>query len=1011
MANTTVNGNAESGFVANVHDTGVYGDDIQYITLANSTFDHNGIEGAYFTAIQHYGPGSFGDAIQEVTISGSSFNNNIKDGLYAYAEASGQQGRAEQHFTISGSTFDNNGRNGATFEAYAHDGVYLTGFGCGKVQGLSGGCAFVRQTVSITGSDFSHNASDGVYAYAHANNSGAVYNDSGRPAYTPTMLIENSTIDYNGNDGLHVKIKASNNSYVYSYAIEIDSHFDHNTGNGIEVASSAYTGSAIIQKTVLYSPLGTSYSTTDHNSEVGVLVNSYVKGGAINQTVGVYNSDVSYNGTGGVAVHAIANGPSSGTASGYVVDPTVSAISQYVNIDGSTVLGNTGYGVQVLARATGAKSATYQYLGVVGSTISGNTSDGVHAFQIAYAGASANQNLYFNNDTIQNNLGDGVYAVEIAVNQSTTNQTVNFGYQTGAISTITGNHGDGIYIGAAAFSGANAIQTAFVYDVNSSYNHGNGLALGLGSNGYGFGASYIYYSHVSQNLITAYSTFDHNGLNGINVANTLYYGGAANQLIQVVGVDASHNSASGFNETSNMTTIRGNSFSFSTNITTDLYLINSTFNQNTGGDGISITAHLNGPTYAPAFFGGYSYMIQHTQISGSTADGNSGDGLLLDAQQSGRYGADLQYVTISGSEFSHNTGNGARFLSTSYYGPGGFGVTLEQIGIGTSKFSYNGANGLQFSAYASGRQGRAEQHVTITGSYAEGNTGDGVHIYASAINGTYIATHPCNTVQGLPGGCAFVRQNVSISGTDISYNDGSGVNVITYANNYGAIYGVSGRPHSPTLELYGDTINYNHGRGVDVSNHTTGHSYNYQYVAMIDTHLDHNGADGFYSASYVGGASTMLQRVLLYSYHTGASASYNGGNGFKSTIEALGASYARNVDIVEGNNLSHNGSFGFDGAVAYADGASTGLQVNAVYFNHVNYNGDGIGLYSIGPGAQQISYVGGNTIGHNSFVGVYGEANFGAFQYVGVYTFGNTVANNGTNYLFNSFGGSTQVLK
>ena len=300
--------------------------------------------------------------------------------------------------------------------------------------------------------------------------------------------------------------------------------------------------------------------------------------------------------------------------------------------------------------------------------------------------------------------------------------------------------------------------------------------------------------------------------------------------------------------------------------------------------------------------------------------------------------------------------------------------------------------------------------MTVTGSYAEHNTGDGVHIYASAVNGTYIATHPCTSVQGLPGGCAFVRQSVYIGGTNISYNTGNGVFVGTYANNYGAIYGKSGRPHSPTLELKGDTINDNGGRGVDVSNHATGQSYTYQFIAMIDTHLDHNSSDGFYAASFVGGASTMLQRVLLYSYHTGASASYNAGNGFKSAVEALGGSYARDVNIVEGVDLSHNGSFGFDGAVAYADGTSTGLQVNAVYFNHVNYNGDGIGLYSIGAGSHQSSALGSNEVGHNAFVGVYGEANFGAYQRIFVYAYGNNVHDNGTNYLFNSFGGSTQVL-
>ena len=677
VGNATVNGNSGSGFAARAIDSGVYGDDIQYITLANSTLNHNGVDGAYFSAIQHYGPGSFGAAIQEVTISGSTFSHNARDGLYAYADAYGQQGRAEQHFTISNSTFDNDGRNGATFEAHAHDGVYLTGFGCGQVQGLDGGCAFVRQTVSITGSDFSHNTSDGIYAYAHANNYGAVYNDSGRPNYTTTMLIEGSTLDHNGGDGLHIKTYATNDSYIYSYAAAVNSHFDHNALNGIEVTSSAYSGSAIVQKTVLYGIGGAAYSTADHNSGGGVFVDSSVKGGAITQQIAVIGSDVSYNGTNGISVAANATNPSGASTPGYVVDPTVSALSQYLYVAGSNVSGNAGYGISVRARATGNKSAISQNLSVVYSSVSGNGNDGVHAFAIAYSGASANQYAYFSSDTIEDNTGDGVYVVGISVNQSSVNQTVNFGYKSGFTTYITGNQGDGIYLGAAAFSGSNVVQTDFVYDVNASSNQRNGLALGSGANGYGFGAAYIYYSHVSQNLVAAYDTFDHNGRNGISVSNVSYYGGAQNQLLEFVGVDASHNAGAGFYETTHLTSIRGNSFSFSTNITTDLYLINSTFNDN-GSHGIAIKAYNNGPVYAPAFFGGYSYLIQHTNIAGVTADGNTGSGLLLDAQQRGRYGLDAQYVTIAGSEFNHNTAGGARFDLEVVLRPGGLRRHLRE---------------------------------------------------------------------------------------------------------------------------------------------------------------------------------------------------------------------------------------------------------------------------------------------------------------------------------------------
>ena len=1013
VSNSTVNNNAGTGFVANVKDSGVYGDNIQYVTLAGSTFSHNGQDGAYFSATQNYGPGSFGDAIQEVTVSGSTLNNNVRDGLYAYADAYDQQGSAEQHFTISGSSFDNNGRNGVRFEAYAHDGAYLSGFGCGHVQGLDGGCAFVRQTVSILGSDISYNTSDGIYVYAHAARYGAVYNSSGRPAYTPTLLIENSTITYNGGDGLHIVNRANDNSYVYSYAVAVNSHFDHNAGNGVSVVSSALTGSAIVQKTVLYGLGGPSTSSADDNGGYGVLVSSATAGGAITQNVGIYGTDVSYNGSGGLLVRAAANPAPGGTAYGYVVDPTVSAISQNVRFIYSTALGNDGYGVAVTGRASGSTAAISQYLGVVGSAIIGNSGDGVYAFASAYNGASANQTLYFTNNTIENNGGDGIYVAEVGVNRSSVTQTVSFGYKSGT-SNITGNQGDGLYFGAQAFSGSNAQQTALVYYVNASYNQGNGLSLANQANGYRFG-SYIYYSHVSQNLIAAYDTFDHNGRNGVAVNDVSYYGGAQNQLVQLGSVDVSHNAGDGFYEAMNQTSVRGNGFAFSTNISSDVYLINSTFNQN-AGNGIRIKASADGALYQPAFFGGYSYMIQHTNISGVTADGNGGDGFLLDAHQQGRYSLDAQYVTISGSEFNHNTGNGARFLSTSYYGPGGFGDTFEQITIGTSKFSYNTGNGLQFSSYASGIQGRAEQHVTVTGSYAENNGGDGVHIYASAVNGSLVAGHPCNTAQGLPGGCAFDRQSVVIETTNLSYNTGNGVFVGTYANNYGAIYpGINPttgtRLHSPTLELLGDTINHNDDRGLLVENHVDAHSYLYQYIAALDTTFDHNNSDGIYGSSFVAGGSTLLQRTVLYSYHATASASYNTGHGFKLATETLGGSYSRDVNIAEGANLSNNGGFGFDGAVAYADGTSAGLQVNAVYFNTINHNGDGIGLYAIGPGAVQKSYLGHNTVAYNSFVGIYGEANFAAFQYVDVYALANNVHDNGTNYLFNSFGGSTQILK
>ena len=992
--------NGRSGFVAYDNASNFYSFNAQYVTLSGATLDGNGLDGAAFLATQHYGPLSFGAAIQNVTISNTDLSYNTRDGLYAYAQAYQFQGRAEQHFTISGSYLDGNGGDGAHFYNNAHDGVYVAGLDCGTVQGLTGGCSFVRTTVTAIGTDFSFNGGDGIYIGSHADTYGAVYARSGRPAYVPTLLMEYSTANSNGGDGLHIENHASNYSYIYSYAFLLGSSVDNNTNHGIEVNSTADTGSLVVQKTVLYGVPG--YQTfVSANGGDGLSITSAATGATIQQLVGIYNSRVSFN-TGGDGVYVSAT--ASGGSASY---PSV--VAQYFHVGNSRIDNNTGNGVTLHSTATGPFAVTSQTSSATYTSFDTNGGDGFHADARSYAGGAANQDLYFAADDFASNHGDGVHVFGLAAGQGFTKQTVNFGYHTGFNTYAEGNGGDGVYIGTSAFTGANTYQGALVYDVVATSNGGDGLAVASTANGYGFGPSTIYYSHVSQNLIAAYDTFDSNVGNGASINNTTYYGGVLNQFAQLYSVDVSRNLHAGFYDKSTQISVRGNSFAFSTNTSSSVYLINSTFDYN-ATNGIELNSYADGAVYHPAFFGGYSYLIQHIHVSGSSAEYNTAAGLSLRGNQNGRYSLNAEYVTISGARFDHNTGDGARFGSISYYGPGGFGDTFEQFTISNTDFSHNGGDGINFGAFSSGNQGRAEQHATITGSTFDYNGGDGVHIYASATNGVLVAGHPCTAIQGLAGGCAFVRQNVNISNSDMSNNTGNGVSVGTYADSHGAIYGASGRPHAPTLYLAGDTVDHNGSRGLQVSNHVSNGSYLYQYNANIDSTFDHNASDGIYASSYVGGASTMRQRTLLYSYHTTASASYNAGNGFKSAIEALGGSYARDVNIAQGVDLSHDGSFGFDGAIAYADATSNGRQINAVYFNTVDHNGDGVGVYSIGAGAFQKSYFGGNEIRYNSFVGAYGEANFGAYQYVGIYTFGNTVNTNGTDYLFNAFGGATQVL-
>jgi hypothetical protein len=997
VINTRADYNGRTGLVSFADAENFYSLNIQYLNIVNSEFYDNALDGAAFLASQSYGPLSFGAAIQDVLIQNSFLGYNGRDGLYASVNATDFQGRAEQHFTIRSSDFVGNGGNGASFRNSADYGTLYSTYTCDTVQGLVGGCAFDRVTIDARNSDFSYNGGNGIAIYNSADSYGAIYDAGGRPG-NPNLLTYFVNANNNGGDGLHIENRASNGSYISSYDVLLASHFDNNGGDGISIYSNATNGSTIVQKGFLYGVPGYE-STANGNGGSGVHITADATGGTVQQLFEAYYASVSHNNAHGIYVEGTANDAGGAT----------SVVAQYTAAIFSDISDNTnGYGIGVYGIARGANSIVDQKSYVVGSTVDGNSRDGFDGFSEAYDGAAANQYLYVNGSAFDHNGGDGIYLGGAAYTIASVQLGLNSSYTPTSNSSASYNGGDGIALNVSAHSGATAQQNAFLYYVDTTHNGNSGLSVHANADGYGFGYV-IYYSHVTQNVVAAFDHFDDNTGNGIDLRETAFYGGAINKFVGVYDFTSDHNGGAGAYQYSNITSIRGNDFSFSTNITNEIYFTGGSMSYN-GGNGFAVNAYNNGPVYAPAFFGGYSYLIQHTRLSGVDASYNGGNGVSVSTHDRGRYGLNAEYVTLSGSRFDHNAADGASFTSDQYYGPGSFGAALQQVTIAGSDFSYNGGDGLHLGAFASGRQGRAEQHFTVSNSTFDNNSHDGVNIYAHAVDGVYLAGHPCDTVQGLPGGCAFVRQNVVIIGGDISHNTNDGVSFTSYANNYGAIYGASGRPHSPTLELYGTSVDNNSGHGLNVNNHVSNASYLYQYVASIDSSFSHNGSDGIYSATYVGGGSEALQRDLVYSYHVTSNVWDNAGNGFKSSIEALGGSYARNVNIVQGVYLGQNGSFGFDGAVAYADGTSTGLQINAVYFNAILRNGDGIGLYSIGSGAQQISYIGTNFVAYNSFVGIYGEANFGAFQYVGVYTFGNNVHSNGTDYLFNAFGGATQIL-
>ena len=337
--------NGRSGFVDLAHAYGIYSLNYQSITLSNSYFDGNGLDGADITATQKYGPGNLGTTIDRVLIAYSDFSGNYRDGLYASATAKYNNGRAEQHFQIFDSYFDANGRDGIHVTNFAGYGVYVAGYPCSAVQGSAGGCAIVRSTIYMYGSHADYNVANGIYISNTATGYGAIYNYYGRP-YFPTVFLVGSTADGNGADGLYLHNSATSASYLYQYVLAANTHFDGNTVNGIHGENYVSGPSQLLQLVTLYSyynyynPYAS--TTVNYNSANGVQITSVGVGYAPNSLLYtglvLYGADVSYNSSQGVTLEQYSNGLAGST--------------QVVDALFSTFYGNGGFGISVFSSSS-----------------------------------------------------------------------------------------------------------------------------------------------------------------------------------------------------------------------------------------------------------------------------------------------------------------------------------------------------------------------------------------------------------------------------------------------------------------------------------------------------------------------------------------------------------------------------------------------------------------------------------------------------------------------------------
>ncbi|MBI3676884.1 MAG: hypothetical protein HY243_09755 [Proteobacteria bacterium] len=895
-----------------VSDIEDYGSSTQHITMINVNVTDAGEDGIDFDAYTYYST-----LRQTISITGSHVfdvgNNGIDDSIDTYG------GYIRQTIGIHNSTVYYAGNYGMYFKAYAGAGgtaiqnitidptfVRYNNYGIGIFAYGNDGDVFQFATLSDV--DAGDNYYDNIRIGARASDgfveqSVAMYNVKADYSYYGRGVVVNAFANFGG-EVLQ---------FVYANGLDADGNYYDN----IRIAGSTATYGFVYQGVDLRN-VDASYS--DYGN--GVYMKGYApSSGTTIQRLTLISIDANYNYDDGLRVH--------GYAKSYFA-PAV--VAQYVFVDEGDFNDNYGDGVRITTEGRGPFAATLSDDTIEFSDMSSNSYDGADFVAEGVSFGSAQQNVRLYGDDFYFNDGNGAVIAAIGVD-------VGFAAQYAKVvgSTFDENDSNGLVLDAIGVFGGIAQQNALMYFDDFNFNGSNGVeefALSKYLSG-------PYYPSVTQNVIAYFFDAVENGTNGWYIDDISVIGGNIHQLTYLYGAALDFNGASGL-RAREVAAIYSNIYS-------NLYFINS--------DAIDNSAYgIQMKTYAI----GKTFLIDHTTVAGSTLDGNGDSGFYNLASATGKFSLNVQYVGLFNSEFDFNGYDGATFVAYQNYGPGSFGAAIQDVTIAGSDFSYNGRDGLHLYAEATNTQGRAEQHFNIFYSRFNYNYNDGIYIGAYAHDGTYIATHACQYVQGLSGGCAFVRQTVNIVGSDVSYNNDDGIQVVEYANDYGAIYTYSGRPGGvPTLFLYNTDVTHNGDVGLEMYNYIGDGSYLYQYVVAVSSHFDKNGDYGIYAYSYmvVGSANLpaqLIQQITLAgSYNYGASTvNHNGSGGIYIGVTAYDT-YAIPGVVFTGLSL-------YDTDVSYNDGDGVEMIMNAtgVYlpiqifqsaYSRVSYNdGDGVEMIQNG---------------------------------------------------------------
>ncbi|MBI3676885.1 MAG: hypothetical protein HY243_09760, partial [Proteobacteria bacterium] len=998
--------NGLDGFSNTADAENIHSLNIQYVTLYDSTFDHNARDGAQFYAYQKFGPGSFGAAIQDVTIVGSDFSHDGRDGLHLYAEATANQGRAEQHFNIFSSTFDHNGDNGIYIGANAHDGVYVAGFPCQYVQGLLGGCAFVRQTVNISNSDASYNTDDGIYMHISASNYGAIYTYSGRPNYQPTLQLYNTTVDDNGLDGLGMVNTVGNASYLYQYVLAVNSHFDSNTRYGIYGHSHMYTAfasgpSQLIQIVTLYGYDGGT-SSADFNGREGIDIYTYAYGGyffksiAVNAVNLVY-ADVSYNGQigegDGVEMDMNSRGDYFAVQTVFASNSRISynngdgvemvqvGYRDYFDIQQLTALStNVDYNEEDGARMYQGESYAVladQYFYSLGSTFDRNDFSGLSMSQVAFFSPTADQHATTYYTSFSYNYdGQGVNMFQLGLDD-----TIQFSTFYGYKDTIDGNEFDGVSMVQLAYNPVDGVQTFTAIDSNINKNEEDGVTMyqHVTSATLGYQGFYISGTHVNKN-----------GGDGVEMYQVGYKNSVTLQSATALSSTISNNTVDG---------VRMEQYGTSDYVADiQSFFASGTTVNNNGGFGVYMYQDVDPPILVAQYF--YAYY--------SNFDGNTFDGLsMTQLTVGGTYVFQTAYTYFTG--FNNNGGRGVDM----YQYNTGPSLDQAQVFYGfDDKINHNGSDGVAMdqraydSTYA--YQAAITLHTNINKNGEEGVTMYQHAEYATLASQVFYAFDATINHNGSDGvemsqygyKNDVTLQSAAVYNSDISYNVGDGVEMYQTGNkditadiqsftavntdvNYNGEYGVYMYQDSDPSLLVGQyfysknsTFDHNTDDGLRMKQYAPGAEYVLQIARAYSSSFSHNGGYGVYmyqfntagsfhqyqtffgtndTIDYNGEYGVSMDQIADFAtkaYQTfdlsGGSISHNEDGGVTMSQDAAFSTYATQTFIADDLTIDHNGG---DGVEMYQDGYKNTflLQQAFAYDSSISYNdGDGVEMVQHG---------------------------------------------------------------